>query len=234
MILSNRHRFVFVKTRKTAGTSVELALSAICGPDDVITPVSRPDERLRAGRGPQNHLLPRAERRWDWPLHLLVGRTNREVPGLTRFWPHMAAGRIRAAIGPALFDGFEIVTVERNPWDREVSNYHWVHRNRKGPRPDFETYVLDERLNVAFRNFEAYSIDGRIVAGRVLRYERLAEDFAAWMADLGIDPPPVLPHAKAGHRPDTNRPYREDHTDATRRAIATRYAREIAAFGYEF
>ncbi|MBT9288072.1 hypothetical protein [Prosthecodimorpha staleyi] len=234
MILSHRHRFVFVKTRKTAGTSIELALSAICGPDDVITPVSRPDERLRAGRGPQNHLLPIWRRRWDWPLHLLAGRTNREVPGLTRFWPHMAAGRIRAAVGASLFDRLEIVTVERNPWDREVSNYHWVHRNRRGAKPDFETYVLDERLNIRFRNFEAYSVGGRIVAGRVLRYERLAEDFAAWMADLGIDFAPVLPYAKAGHRPDTNRSYRGDYTEAAREAIARRYAREIAAFGYTF
>jgi len=37
VIASHRHRFVFVKTRKTAGTSLEIALSRHCGPDDVVT-----------------------------------------------------------------------------------------------------------------------------------------------------------------------------------------------------
>ncbi len=31
MIISHRHSFVFVKTTKTAGTSVEIALSKHCG-----------------------------------------------------------------------------------------------------------------------------------------------------------------------------------------------------------
>lgn len=233
MILSHRHRFVFVKTRKTGGTSVELALSAICGPDDVITPVSRPDERMRQGRGPQNFLLPIRERCWYWPL-LRFGRLNGPVPGLVRFSPHMGAGPIRAAIGPELFDAYETVTIERNPWDREVSNYHWLHRGGGRARPSFTDYVTDRALNRRFDNVGRYSIDGRIVAGRVLRYERLAEDFAAWMAALGIADPPVLPHAKAGTRSAVDRDYRSHYNDDTRAIIARRYRREIEAFGYEF
>ena len=57
MIASHAHRFVFVKTRKTAGTSLEIALSRHCGPDDIVTRISPEDEELRAaagGVGPQN------------------------------------------------------------------------------------------------------------------------------------------------------------------------------------
>ena len=58
MIVSHEHRFIFLKTKKTAGTSLELALSQLCGPDDVITPVAETDEALRAGgRGAQNWRL---------------------------------------------------------------------------------------------------------------------------------------------------------------------------------
>src|SRR5262249_43190633 len=32
-------RFIFVKTLKTAGTSIEVFLSQHCGPDDVVTPI---------------------------------------------------------------------------------------------------------------------------------------------------------------------------------------------------
>jgi hypothetical protein len=38
MIISHKHKFIFFKTKKTAGTSIEIALSKYRGPDDVITP----------------------------------------------------------------------------------------------------------------------------------------------------------------------------------------------------
>lgn len=53
MIVSHRHRFVFVKTYKTAGTSIEAYLSPLCGDDDVLTPLLPPV----AGHRPRNHAL---------------------------------------------------------------------------------------------------------------------------------------------------------------------------------
>ena len=41
MIISHRHRFIFVRTEKTAGSSVEQALAEVCGPEDVITGVAK-------------------------------------------------------------------------------------------------------------------------------------------------------------------------------------------------
>ena len=39
MIVSHKYRFIFVKTLKTAGTSIEVFLSQYCGPDDILTPI---------------------------------------------------------------------------------------------------------------------------------------------------------------------------------------------------
>lgn len=39
MIISHKHKFIFVKTVKTAGTSIEIFLSQHCGPLDVVTPI---------------------------------------------------------------------------------------------------------------------------------------------------------------------------------------------------
>jgi hypothetical protein len=39
VIISHQYRFIFVKTLKTAGTSIEVFLSQHCGPDDVLTPI---------------------------------------------------------------------------------------------------------------------------------------------------------------------------------------------------
>ena len=50
MIISHRYRFIFIKTLKTAGTSIEVYLSEHCGPDDIFTPVFPPID----GHRPRN------------------------------------------------------------------------------------------------------------------------------------------------------------------------------------
>ena len=54
MIVSHSHRFIFIKTRKVAGTSVELFLSQFCGEEDIVTTLG-PDEKLREGMGARNY-----------------------------------------------------------------------------------------------------------------------------------------------------------------------------------
>lgn len=39
MIISHKHKFIFIKTVKTAGTSLEVFLSQQCGPQDLVTPI---------------------------------------------------------------------------------------------------------------------------------------------------------------------------------------------------
>ena len=61
MIISHAHKFIFLKTNKTAGTSIEIALSKFCGPSDIITPISPEDEEMRRKLGylgSQNYVLP--------------------------------------------------------------------------------------------------------------------------------------------------------------------------------
>ncbi len=62
MIISHKHRFIFVKTFKTAGTSIEVFLSRHCGPHDVLTPIVPHVEphRARNDDGYFNH-MPAAE-----------------------------------------------------------------------------------------------------------------------------------------------------------------------------
>ena len=49
MIVSHAHKFIFIKTKKTAGTSLEIALSKYCGAEDVLAPLVDHDEKARFG-----------------------------------------------------------------------------------------------------------------------------------------------------------------------------------------
>ncbi|MGH8553332.1 MAG: sulfotransferase family 2 domain-containing protein, partial [Methylococcales bacterium] len=51
MIVSHKYRFIFIKTVKTAGTSIETYLSGWCGDEDIVTPVDPPEP----GHRPRNH-----------------------------------------------------------------------------------------------------------------------------------------------------------------------------------
>ncbi|MDX2265970.1 MAG: sulfotransferase family 2 domain-containing protein [Hyphomicrobiales bacterium] len=230
MIVCHEHKFIFLKTQKTAGTSIECALSAFCGPDDIITPVSSSDEHLRQGRGPQNWRLPHV----PWyktalrPLNFYKDRTNR-----ARFWHHMPAERIRAEVGEQVWKSYFKFAVERNPWDRQISLYKYRKRKKRRADMTLEEFMREERI-ARLKNFHIYSIDGKVEADFVCQFDNLAEDVGKALAQVGIMQPLNLPRAKGQYRSGDQRPYRDFYTDETRAIVADWYAPEIRHFGYEF
>lgn len=215
MIVSHAHRFVFLKTRKTAGTSVEIALSTVCGPDDVITPVTEADERLRAelgGRPPQHH----------------------ESPPLPRkAFNHMPASMVRQLVGRETWDAYYSFSIERNPWDAVVSLFHWRHRDDPSP-PAFADFVREPVVaELATKNFRGYRINGELAVDRVLRYESLASELGEVWGHLGLPGEPRLPRAKGGSRP-RGPAYATYYDDESRALVAELFAPAIADFGFEF
>ncbi len=230
MILSHRHRFIFIKTSKTAGTSVEIALSRVCGPEDIITPISPADEPLRqelGGKGPQHYLLPEEEYR-------LKDRIRRFRKGRPRqkFYNHMSAEEIRQCIPEAVWNSYYRFCFERNPWDRAISYYFWKYPNE--PRPTISEFVQSERLlKLKKRGRELYTLHGEVAVDRVCRFENLDDELEAVRKKLGIAEKLELPRAKDGFRKD-RRSYRELMGAADRQRIAEMFQDEIAFMGYQF
>lgn len=231
-IISHKHRFIFIKTAKTAGTSIQLALETICGPDDICAPVSqkktvREGEEGYVARNYHGLFIPRPFRPEGLPSRF--GSELKELLRRQRYKSHLPATDVRWRLGRQTWDRYYKFSVERNPWDKAVSDYFW--RRRNFPRE----ISFDEWLPRAYprSRLSFLTIGGKLAMDRVMRYENLAQDFAALMRDLGIEAIPELPRAKTGVRPD-RASYRDVHTAFTRDYIARICAAEIEAFRYEF
>lgn len=227
MLISHRHKFIFIKTFKTAGTSVEIALSKYCGPDDVITPIIPEDEAKRRELGypgPQNDLVPLA-RYTPCEFARALYRRRR-----LRFTNHASAIFVRQHIDPAIWNSYFKFSFERNPWDRIVSGYYYAYPRE--PRPSLSEFVAGQRANT-FGAFDLYTEDGEILVDQVYRFEALDAAMEDLRQRLNLPETPVLPRAKGGYRSD-KRSYRDLLSAADRDKIARVYAREIAFFGYEF
>jgi hypothetical protein len=229
MIVSHAHKFIFLKTKKTAGTSIELALSALCGADDIITPLTKHDEALRAeSRGAQNWRL---HGWWDSPRPLLQRRWFKFTAEDYGYYNHMPAKEARALLGDKVWRTYFKFAFDRNPWDRQVSFYHHRYRREKAPPPFLEFIHSDRRARI--NNFQIYSIDGQVAVDYVGRFEHLQEDLAHALAQVGVTYDAELPRAKT----TTGRnaaPYRSYYDAETRDIVGRWYAPEIKLLGYAF
>ncbi|MCB0166337.1 MAG: sulfotransferase family 2 domain-containing protein [Anaerolineae bacterium] len=230
MIISHKHKFIFIKTKKTAGTSIEIALSKFCGDEDVITPITPADERTRSRlgyRGPQNYL----------PLISDDGSGDAvNAPGSRqkkcRFINHSGAKKIRRCIGEDEWNSYYKFCFERNPWDRFISLYYW--RCRSEPRLTISAFLdTDIPLNLKRRGINLYTIAGEIAVDRVCLYENLTKELENIRQRLGLPEKLELPRAKAAFRTD-RRSYREILNEEQAAKIGALFSQEIGLFNYEF
>ena len=231
MILSHQHRFIYIKTYKTASTSIEAALSEICGPDDIITPTSEQLMKHRTGERAQNYRL-------DHPLvpkrpllKRLLRRPERYYHPSVGFYEHMPAWRIKAYVGDDIWSRYYKFSFERNPWDRQVSWYYYKTKS-KDRTPSFEAFNANKR-KAYVENFNLYTIDDVSCLDFVGLYENLIEDFKKVIKVIGIKEKIAIPIVNVSEKKDV-RGYRQYFTDRSRDMMAEWYAPEIAAFGYKF
>ncbi len=214
MLVSHQYRFIFVKTRKTAGTSIELSLSRYCdGPDDVITPISSYDEPLRSSSGvqPKNYLRPDGSKR--------------------RFRNHASARRIRAELGEQIWSSYFTFCFERNPWDRVVSQY-WFRKvhDPKCVSLDFDDFI---RKGMFTSEYWMYSAEETVIVGQVSRFENIADEMRQVCSRIGLAWDGWLPRAKGGFRKDP-RHYTEYYTPELANIVEHACSQEIRLMRYSF
>ncbi len=216
MLLSVRHRFLFVHIAKTGGTSVRAALA----------PLRRRDP-------------------WYLPQFLCSRLSHLAGHRIGTKLPRHAKAILALEMLPRDFyqSLFKFAFV-RNPWDLQVSSFHHIRRERPhlmAGHDDFESFLrwkLDpERpwqyhidTSITLQSDYLVDLHGRVIVDFIGHYERLAEDFATVCQRIGR-PGLRLPHRrKAGDRKD----YRSYYSEETAEMVARHFAADIELFGYRF
>jgi Sulfotransferase family len=232
MIISHEHKFIFLKTKETAGTAIEAALSELCGPSDVITPYRAESEQERQGRGPQNYRIehPLKPKRPLW--RRLLGRPERYYHPSVGYYEHMPAALVRTYAGEAIWKSYFKFAFDRNPWDRQISWYFYKTKSMAS-RPSFERFMASRR-RAYVDNYALYTEGGALAVDFLGRYETLEADLAKALESIGIARRLEVPKSNVTPARAARRDYRSYYSPKTEALVAEWYAPEIALLGYGF
>ncbi|MAI91854.1 hypothetical protein [Ponticaulis sp.] len=217
MIVSHEHKYIHVKTQKTAGTTTAVLLGQQLVSGDATLPIDAEKEDITFPDG-------------------IVIKPTRELHGKQlKIDAHADIYNILSFFNdtPNLFE-YKIVANERNPWDRVVSLYYWHQKLGRVPEDVTFKRFLYDRLAMDFGARTEYYYQDIPIADYVIRYEYLHDDMAELGRYLGLSKPLELGglHFKGGVRKDKD--YREMYDDQMARYVEIMFSRTITLFGYKF
>lgn len=210
MELSYSHRFIFIHVYRVGGQS----LSAVLRPYSY-TP------RLPIARVPVLRNLGKAR----------ISALREQG------WGHIKAKELRAALPAHTFDSFYKFAFVRNPWDWQVSTYHYIRQRLDHPDHDFfnsfrsfDDY-LDWRIHKEGPELQSefvLSDSGELLVDFVGRYETLSRDCATVCNRIGIEC--SLPHRNRS----THANFRDYYSPQAKTLVADAYKDDIEFFGFDF
>ncbi len=224
MIISYKHKFIFLKTRKTASSSIQSALSSVCGDDDIIVGDDGPnvDRNIDKSFSRNTHVnlqqlkLAIPKKKWSSFFKFAFVRNPWDLVVSRYHWGKK---------------GVDCTVAGFRDWLPEYVNSDYAEPNRNAQsnivQPVWESgggYLNDLQSPFILEQ-------GNVAIQYVGRYERLIEDFDSVCKNIGVGVL-TLPHLKSGFR--HVREYRELYDPLSRRLVATAFALDIDQFGYLF
>lgn len=219
MLISYSHRFIFFHVAKVAGLSIRDALKDY---------VEEPERFHRMRRPPR----------------MLGDQPNRLYAMWESMLLHAKAREAKRGLPTEVFEGFHKFAFVRNPWDWQVSMYHFIlkepdhiHHRKVREMAGFEEYLdwvarTDKPFARGATKLQKDMLtdeEGRLLVDFVGRYEHLAEDFAGVCRRLGLDA--ALPQLNQSRQ---TRDYQAYYTPRTRRLVEEHFREDVELFGYDF
>ena len=217
MLISNTHDFIFIHTGKTGGMSMRA----------ILQPYAEEPAKFKMHRPPK-----------------MVGdRPNPMYSVWETLLLHAKARDVQKEFPEEVFNKCYKFAFVRNPWDLQVSMYHFLLRETAAPRHEqvkalgsFEAFVdwvivTPDPYPRGITKLQSEMItdcQGTPLMDFVGRYEALSEDFAHVCKTLGIEA--ALPHLNQSRHDD----YRGYYDRRTQELIGECFKSDIELLGYTF
>ncbi len=191
MLVSHVKKFIYTKTVKTAGTSVEVYFEPYCvAPDATDPPHYREEQISEFG---------------------IVGYRGGDVRG-RRWFNHMPAKAIKNQVGEQIWSDYFKFCVIRNPFDRYISAFYYLKSidgiafpHDAALMPDAEMFMWWMRQSGTIESIfdrDQYTIDGQVCVDFIIQYEKLLDGLEVVCSRLAIPyRPQTLKSLKGGVRP---------------------------------
>ncbi len=249
MIISYKHKFIFIHCRKVAGSSIKLYLNSFLGPRDI--QIGAWDEVIRSrGRINQRLVLdffhPKILLSFSAWRTLIKGWTDGKFLKKVNLvhkkrygWQHPSALEIQRYDPEAWVGSFKFCFV-RNPYEKAVSDYIWRVVSR-GIDLGFHEFL--KRIAYSYGNdkegvvptypdnWTLYTINDRIAVDFVGRYENFGPNFKRVCEIIGV---PFDEHKILRMKHFTDYNYRDYYGQKEKELAGRIYRKEIEQFGYSF
>jgi Sulfotransferase family len=207
MIVSHRHRFIFVATPKTGTHAVRQALREQLGPDDIEQ------------------------------VGLFVNKRFPYADIASLQHGHLSVRQVRPYLGDDVADGYFKFAFVRNPFDRFVSYCSFMTREfgafDQNPRGTMRRILFELRPMDHIHFQPQYTLlandAGELEMDMIGRVETMQASYDAICARAGI-PSRALDRVNASRRGD----YRQYYDRALVDGVAALYRRDLELFGYTF
>ncbi len=216
VLISHEKKFIYTKTAKTAGTSVEVYFEKYCAPSDEYQ-FSHSRDFMESNVG-------------------IIGARGAfdEKP---KWYSHMSLKQIKAQLTNQQWSNYFKFCVIRSPFDLMISYFYFKHRDlgvkdmtKQKQLRLFRTWLQDNHV----RNKNKYQINGKLCMDYFIRYEKLNEGIQDVCAKIDVPfESDRIQKLKSGYR-NSEIAISEFYDARSRKIIETKFAFEIAHFNYNF
>ena len=210
MILSHNKKFIYIHVYKVAGTSIRSILQEY---NDLSSADFPMNENIKFYLGKRFTFLSK------WAND------------------HLKAKKIKKYLPEEIFNNYFKFAFVRNPWDWQVSLYHYMLQYNVHPQhqlinkmKSFDEYI-EWRINhdLELQKDFIFDVDGKILVDYVGRFENLQNDFNVICSKIPITQA-NLPRANASKHHN----YRDYYNTYTKNLISNAFQKDIEAFNYDF
>ena len=220
MLISHRKKFIYIKTIKTASTSVEIYFEPWAMPENTVKdPVANITGEYITPAG-------------------IVARRGRNRANSV--WHSHKKGRsIKSQVGDEIWNSYFKFCVIRNPYDRAVSRFYYQNLREEGidlslkSRAELQAMFTDFVTNTHDSDSRIWTINGTPCVDKVIRYDQLAHGMQEVCNTLDIPwDPSQLGDFKSGVRPANV--YTQLYTAEARAAVESSHSLEFKLFDFKY